>query len=470
MFIKTMKIRLVCILLLIFPLLSAHAWFAAQVYYSDFQWLDDERLLVLRTLADDGAAGSFSEILILNTRDGSYLPLTPFIKGYACSLAGNKLFVHTDRDIIMYDFDKGPSPVPQVVFNLKPQDFSRIEDLRWLAEGKLVFDVFSDYHGMDRIVFDYIGKRQTAFTHISEEEYNHLFEKRAERFLFKNYSQDTGYVVQVSANREYDSARKEADALKAHHPCIVYEDNYYKVFIGFFDFEKQAQQQLANRRKNGYAKAFVLSRQSYELRKVYDGRAVSLMVDRSGIWYKKGEVYLPVFESAENIAPIAVYGDLFLFLKNTSLFALNLKGMTVQRLSICLHERMNYGVSQPVAFWDAASGSVIFPHVAEDGRSYWTLKADGGGLEQLEQGSAEYGRYKNARPEYSLEKLEGMASGYQNERRRNTGRETAELNLPAHADTRLVVHFFFCDCCWANSLSLKNANGERALLPSVRNW
>jgi hypothetical protein len=464
------KIRFVFLLILFFPLQIVCAWFAEQVYYSDFQWLDNEHLLVLRTIADDGAAGSFSEILILDTGDGSYLPLTPFIRGFASSLAEHKLFIHTDWDIIMYDFNKGPSPAPEVIYNLKPHDFSRIEELRWLTEGKLVFDVFSSYHGTDRIVFDYTDREQTGFTHISEEERYNLFEQRTESFSFKNRSEDTGYVIQISANREYDYARKETDALKAYNPCIVHEDNYYKVFIGFFDFEKQAQQQLAGLHKRGYDKAFVLSRQAYEIRKVYGGRAVSVMIDRSNIWHKKNDAYLPVFGLAESIAPIAVYGDLFLFLKNKSLYTLDLKSMTVHRITISLHEQMNYEGYQLVPFWDTVSESVIFPHVEESGGSYWRLKADGGGLEQLQQESSEYGRYKNAPHAYSLEKLQGIVPDYYKKWDQNREREILGIELPAPGNARLIVRFNFCDCCWANSLYLKDANGERLLLQSVRNW
>ncbi len=370
MFIKAVKKRLVFMLFLFCPLLAAHAWFVAQVYYSDFQWLDNERLLVLHIIADDGAAGSFFEIRILNLWDGSYLPLTPFIRGFACSLA-----------------------------------------------------------------------------------------------------EHTGYVIRISANRKYDLARNETEALKAFHSCIAYEYGYYEVFKSFFDFEKQAQRELAGLRERGYDKAFILSRQAYETRKAYSGRTVSLMIDRSNIWYKKvDDGYNPVFYLAANIAPIAVYGDLFLFLENNSLYTFDLKSMTVHRLSMCLHERMNYGVYQMVPFWDAASGSVIFPHVKESGRSYWRLKANGGGLTQSSQESTEYGRYKNARHMFSLEQLDKSASEYQIKWKQKGEREIPGFGLSFPGKAGLIIRFYFCDCCWANSLLIKNAGGERVLLPSARNW
>jgi hypothetical protein len=446
------------------------AWYASQVYYSNFQWLDKEHFLVLRTAEHTGAAGSFSEILIVNIKDGSRLPLTPLIKGFAFSLQGNKLFVHTNRDIVLYDFSKGTQPVPEVIYNLKRHTFDRIEDLQWLSESLLVFNIFSYYHGTDRVIFDCITKQQVAVTHISEEERYDLFDKKREPFSYKNRSVDTAYLIQFSANREYKYALKDLEALKDYHPSIVFEDGYYKVFLGFYDYEGDAKKVLKQLPKQGYSKAFIVSRQAYEITKVYGGSSRELMISRFNIWYKKDTAYHPLFDSAGKIEPICVCQDALLFLRDSSLYTVHLKDFTVIRLTIPLHEEMNYEDYYINPYWDRDSASVIFPHVQGDARSYWQIKADGSGLKQLQQGSIELKRYQNTTHAYSLKELNDMAYSYYEEWDKNKGAEIPFLEVKAPAGIILLINFHFYSGNWNNSVYLKTKTGKQLVLEGISNW
>lgn len=465
-----MKKILIFLLMAAIPLHMLSAWYASQVYYSNFQWLDNERFLVLRTVEHTGAAGSFSEILIVNIKDGSRLPLTPLIKGFAYSLQGHKLFIHTNWDILLYDFSKGSYPLPETIYNLKPHTFDRIKELQWLSEGLLVFNVFSHYHGTDRIVFNYITKQEVALTHISEEERYDLFEERREFFSYNNRNIDTAYLIQFSANREYKNALKDLEVLKNYNPAIVFEDGYYKVFFGFYDYESDAEKALTKLHKIGYNKAFTVSRQVYEISTQNSGSTGKLMISRFNIWYKKNTSYHPLFDSAGKIELIAVCRDALLFLKDSSLYTVGLKDFRVIRLTIPLHEEMNYEGYSINPYWDGDSGAVIFPHGEEDARSYWMIKADGSGLKQLQQESGELVRYKNATHAYSLKQLGQIAYSYYEEWDKNKDAERPSLELETPTGAVLCIHFSFYSGYWNNSVHLKTKTGEKLLLEGITNW
>ena len=78
-----------------------YSWFAENVIYSDFQWIDEHRFLALRSLYSEGAAEVVRrERLLVDTERKLALPLEGTVNGFAVGQDPSRVFIALDHDIL----------------------------------------------------------------------------------------------------------------------------------------------------------------------------------------------------------------------------------------------------------------------------------------------------------------------------------------------------------------------------------
>ncbi|MEJ2663268.1 MAG: hypothetical protein P8107_04355, partial [Spirochaetia bacterium] len=221
---------------------------------------------------------------------------------------------------------------------------------------------------------------------------------------------------------------------------------------------------LTGIKRLGYGKAFIISKQTYDI-------GNTLIATDSNVWLKTAAGPRPLFSSAGSVSPVAVYGDYFIFLRNSSVYVLQIKNARLTRLTMPLHEELNDNGDRYNLRWDEASRRIIFPHSDGTQTACWSIGADGTGLTRL-KGEGSAACTAGVEGLYPLETLDKLVQNSYAEWFRSGDSKEYTLEIPSQGAGSLVIRFHFTSSgtYWSDSVSVKSGDKKRLLLESINNW
>lgn len=454
--------------ILFFCLLFIHfnlfGWYSRYYFYSDFQWINGNQLLAMRTDNATGAGYTFHDLIVVDTSSKSILPITPMIKGVTFSLTEKKIFIHTNRDIVLYDVSS-PGKIKVIpLYNLKGNSESYIDKLNWVTGSLLSFFIRTPDQKEMKILFDYKKKKAVA-TEIIDTKLaasNISFEVELEH---GEYQREYIQAIRLSTNTNVIYAEEHLNKLRKKYPVYLSEKSgKYKIYMGPYT-EKDAKQQLLKIKREGYKDAYLEEIVLYHVHETKDN--TEWYLSGTNIWKKNKREYLPVFKKAAPLEGAIIFDDMLYFIRDQRLYALNLLTDELSPLTINLGVRDANLESLPFAVYDNHQGIFI-------------VKTGSGELYRLDKGGIISGSIQARYLVSPFSALEDDPLHYPNllqlveAKHKNIKKKglSPEFTLELKGEGKvLVINFFFWTNggTWLNSGHISSENGDFVVLEAVTN-